>query len=165
MKHGHTPLGSALKESRVSSPRSKSRVLISVSVLVPLLAGSLVLANSITISQNQGGSIEFGQGSASTSVCESNLNTELTSTFDQTAQKFVLESLIISGAGASPLGLACKDRIITVIPINTATPSSLATFKITPAATTETSYTRTPAPGTTILAENIHKILVQTESN
>lgn len=126
----------------------------------------MVLANSITITPNPGGTIEFGQGQASTSVCEANMTTEMTSSYDLTSGTFILESVIISGRDEpNNLGKVCQNRVITVIPVDTDAPAFLATMRATPASTTEVSYTLTPSPGVTVIAENVDRILVQTEAS
>lgn len=134
-------------------------------VLLPMSLISMVLANSITLSPNAGGTIEFGQGAADTSVCEDNMTTEMTSSYDLASSTFVLENIIISGQSApNNLGKVCENRVITVIPVSTSSAGAfLATMRATPSATTEVSYTLSPDPGVTVVASNVDRILVQTE--
>lgn len=133
-------------------------------VVLPLSLVSMVLANSITINQNGGGSIEFGQGQANTSVCEQNMTTEMTSTYNLASGTFTLESVIISGQSApNNLGAVCANRVITVVPVSTSPPAFLATMRVTPASTDEVTYTLTPSPGTTVVADDVDRILIQTE--
>lgn len=161
---GNTPLGSSLRGSRFSSNSGKSKILITSSILLPLTLVSMVLANSITITPNQGGTIEFGQGAANTSVCEANMTTEMTSSYDLSSGTFILDTVVISGQSApNNLGAVCADRVITVIPVDTDTPAFLATMRATPSSTDEVSYTLEPSPGTTVVASDVDRILVQTE--
>jgi hypothetical protein len=131
---------------------------------------SMVLANSITITQNDGGAIEFGQGAANTSVCESQLNTELTSVYDAVSGEFLLESIIISGAGSGDnLSVACAGRVITVIPMKTPSESASATFlaefQVIPTGSTANTYPIPIPSDSPIAAADVDKILVQTEAN
>lgn len=163
---GNTPLGSSLGGNTRSSGKSaKFKILVTSAVILPLSLMSMVLANSITINQNQGGSIEFGQGAANTSVCEANMTTEMTSSYDLTTDQFILNSVIVSGQAAPDnLGQVCAGRVITVIPVYTRSPAAfLATMRATPSSTDETTYTLTPDPGVTVVAENVDRILIQTE--
>lgn len=161
---GNTPLGSSLSGGyRTSTKSTRFKILATSAVVLPLSLMSMVLANSITINQNGGGTIEFGQGAASTSVCEENMTTEMTSNYDLPTNQFILNSVIVSGQGPDNLGAACAGRVITVIPINTDAPSALATMRATPGATSETAYTFSPSPGTTVIAGDVDRILIQTE--
>lgn len=162
---GNTPLGSSLGGGYHRSTKStRFKILATSAVVLPLSLMSMVLANSITITPNAGGTVEFGQGAANTSVCEANMTTEMTSNYDLASNQFILNSVIVSGRSApNNLGVVCEGRVITVIPVDTDAPSALATMRATPSATIETSYTFTPSPGTTVVASNVDRILIQTE--
>lgn len=169
-KFAQTPLGGSLKRGGGSGRSAKSKILITSSIVLPMAFMSMVLANSITITQNDGGAIEFGQGAAATSVCESQLNTELTSVYDPDSGEFLLENIIISGAGnGDNLSVACAGRVITVIPMKTPTGSASASFlaelQVTPSGSTENTYTIPIPSESPIAASNVDKILVQTEAN
>lgn len=161
---GNTPLGGSLGGSRFSSGSGKSKILLTSVILLPLTMISMVLANTITISPNAGGTIEFGQGAANTSVCEANMTTEMTSSYDLTSNTFILDTIVISGRAApNNLGKVCENRVITVMPVDTDTPAFLATMRATPSSTDEVSYTLSPSPGVTVVAGDVDRILVQTE--
>ena len=169
-KFAQTPLGGSLKRGGGSGRSAKSKILITSSIVLPMAFMSMVLANSITITQNDGGAIEFGQGAAATSVCESQLITELTSVYDD--GQFLLESIIISGDNSETnLSEACAGRTISVIPMRTArtspavSASFLATFQITPTESTENTYPISIPSESPIAASDVDKILVQTEAN
>jgi hypothetical protein len=181
-KFAQTPLGGSLKRGGGGSRSAKSKILITSSIVLPMAFMSMVLANSITITQNDGGAIEFGQGAASTSVCESQLNTDLTSVYDATAAggagEFLLESITISGANeeylnetdlTKNLSNLCAGRVISVIPMKTptggASASFLATFEVTPNGSTENTYLISIPSESPIAATDVDKILVQTEVN
>lgn len=78
--------------------KKKNKALLFALVGVGLLAttvGGVFAANSITI--NSGGTIEFGQGVASTSACDAALTTEITQAYNATDDKFYAESVIVTG--------------------------------------------------------------------
>ena len=60
-----------------------------------LSIGGVFAANSITI--NSGSSIEFGQGLASTSTCDSGLTAAINQAFNATDSKFYVSTIAISG--------------------------------------------------------------------
>lgn len=57
--------------------------------------GGVFAANSITV--NSGSTIEFGQGLASTSTCDSGLTAAITQSYDSTDSKFYVGTVVISG--------------------------------------------------------------------
>lgn len=57
--------------------------------------GGVFAANSITI--NNGSSIEFGQGLASTSTCDADLTTTINQAYDATDDKFYATTVEVSG--------------------------------------------------------------------
>jgi len=77
--------------------------------------GGVFAANSITI--NSGGSIEFGQGLASTSSCESALTTTLSQSYDIAAGIFEASEVTISGIDDAANG--CRGKTIHVSLIGT----------------------------------------------
>lgn len=92
------------------------------------------------------------------------MTTEMTSSYDLDSGTFILDTVVISGQAApNNLGKVCADRVITVIPVDTDTPAFLATMRATPSSTDEVSYTLEPSPGTTVVASDVDRILVQTE--
>ena len=80
--------------------------------------GGVFAANSITI--NSGGSIEFGQGLASTSSCEAALTTSLTQSYDITAGIFEATEIEISDINVAAVASGgCLTRTIHVSLIGT----------------------------------------------
>ena len=78
--------------------KKKNKALLFGLVGVGLLAttiGGVFATNSITI--NSGGTIEFGQGLASTSTCDSALTTSVTQEYDAAADMFYAKTVIVSG--------------------------------------------------------------------
>jgi hypothetical protein len=57
--------------------------------------GGVFAANSITV--NGGSNIEFGQGLASTSSCDSGLTAAINQAYDTSAGKFYVSTVVISG--------------------------------------------------------------------
>jgi hypothetical protein len=57
--------------------------------------GGVFAANSITI--NSGGSIEFGQGLASTSTCDSGLTTAINQSYNASTAQFDATTVVVSG--------------------------------------------------------------------
>ena len=57
--------------------------------------GGVFAANSITV--NSGSTIEFGQGLASTSTCDSGLTAAINQSYNTTDSKFYVSTVVISG--------------------------------------------------------------------
>ena len=57
--------------------------------------GGVFAANSITV--NSGSTIEFGQGLAATSTCDSGLTAAINQEYDTTDSKFYVTTVVISG--------------------------------------------------------------------
>ena len=77
--------------------------------------GGVFAANSISI--NSGGTIEFGQGLAATSSCETALTTTLSQAYDISAGIFEATSLTVSGIDDAVAG--CRGKTIHVSLIGT----------------------------------------------
>jgi hypothetical protein len=63
--------------------------------IVAISVGGVFAANLITI--NSGSAIEFGQGVATTSTCDSGLSAAINQTYNSTDSKFYVSTLVISG--------------------------------------------------------------------
>jgi hypothetical protein len=68
--------------------------LIGAGALVASIGG-VFATNSITI--NSGGTIEFGQGLASTGACDAALTTSVTQAYDAADDKFYADTVVVSG--------------------------------------------------------------------
>lgn len=83
----------------IATPKKKkNKALLFGLVGVGLLAttvGGVFAANSITV--NSGGTIEFGQGLASTGTCDADLTTEITQAYNATDDKFYADTIVVSG--------------------------------------------------------------------
>jgi hypothetical protein len=78
--------------------KKKNKALLFALVGVGLLAttvGGVFATNSITI--NGGGTIEFGQGLASTSTCDAALTTEISQAYDAAADAFYATEIDVTG--------------------------------------------------------------------
>ena len=73
-----------------------------------LSIGGVFATNSITV--NSGSAIEFGQGLASTSTCDSGLTAALNQAYNVGDDKFYVSTIVISGIG----DLNCDGRTIHV---------------------------------------------------
>jgi hypothetical protein len=73
-----------------------------------MTVGGVYAANSITV--NSGSNIEFGQGLASTSTCDSGLTAAVNQTYDVATSKFVVSTVVISGIK----DFACAGKTIHV---------------------------------------------------
>jgi len=101
--------------------KKKNKALLFGLVGVGLLAttiGGVFATNSITINSNN--TIEFGQGLASTSTCDSDLTTSITQEYDAVANLFYADTIEVSGI----LDNSCsgKNIHISLIGDNAGTP-------------------------------------------
>jgi len=95
----------------VTPKKKKNKALIFTLVGIGALAasvGGVFAANSITI--NNGGTIEFGQGLASTSTCDAALTTSITQAYNPSDDKFYAESIVVEGIQ----DYACNGKTIHV---------------------------------------------------
>ena len=126
--------------------------------LTPIPLFGAVLAANVTISGADGTAnvVEFGQGSASATACDTSITTSLNTTYNGTT--FMLSTIVLSNVDGTAAG--CYNKSITVSPASNST--GLATAVVTPTASvTNGTYTLTPSPSVT--ASLITKVLIQTQ--
>jgi hypothetical protein len=155
---GFTPLGNSLGGGK---PRKGSRrkALLIIAGLSPIPLVGIVLAANVTITGTGGANVvEFGQGSASATACDTTLTTTLNTTYNGTT--FMLSSIVLSDVNGTSGN--CLNKAITVSPASDAT--TLGSAVVTPTATpgnTAGTYTLTPTPSVT--ASAVTKVLIQTQ--
>jgi hypothetical protein len=152
-----TPLGNSLNSSKNLKSKRKKWLLIVLAIAPIPLFGSVLAAN-ITISGTGGTAdvVEFGQGSASATACDTSMNTALNTAYNGTT--FMLSTIVLSNVDGTASG--CYNKAITVSPASNA--SALASTVITPTASvTAGTYTLTPTPSVT--ASLITRVLIQTQ--
>jgi hypothetical protein len=143
-----------------SGTKRRKKVLLLLSGLSPIPLVGFVLAANVTINGGNGANdvVEFGQGSASATACDTTMTTTLNTTYNGTS--FMLTTIVLSNIDTTSSG--CLNKAITVSPANAS--SALASAVITPTATpgsTAATFTLTPLPSVT--ASAITKILIQTQ--
>ena len=152
-----TPLGSSISGSRKDRKRTRKWVLILLS-LTPIPLFGAVLAANVTITGADGTAnvVEFGQGSATATACDTSITTSLNTSYNGTT--FMLSTIVLSNVDGTASG--CYNKSITVTPASNST--GLATAILTPTASvTNGTYTLTPSPSVT--ASLITKVLIQTQ--
>lgn len=153
-----SPLGSAFGDSVGRSKGKKSILLIAVAAALGL--GGSVLASNINI--NSGGTVEFGQGVASTAPCDSTINVSPTSSYDEANSQFILENVVLSDVSNE-----CNNVVFTVSVYASGNPTAQGQVVQTMAATATASpftsatfeFTATPRVATS----NAARITVETE--
>ena len=126
-----SPLGNAFGDA-VSRGRGKKSFLL-IAVAAALGLGGTVLASNITV--NSGGTVEFGQGVATTEVCDSEIVVTPTSTYDELDGEFYLNNVTVSEI--DPAFCGSVNFTVSVYASGTATPVAASSG--------------TPGPDTSIL--------------
>ena len=101
-----SPLGNAFGDAVGRGRGKKSFLLIAVAATLGL--GGAVLASNITV--NSGGTVEFGQGVATTTPCDSAITVTPTSQYNGTANKFYLQEVNVTNIDST----TCNTRVFTV---------------------------------------------------
>lgn len=119
-----SPLGKAFGDSVGRSKGKKSLMLIAVAAALGL--GGTVLASNITI--NTSNEVEFGQGVATTTPCDSTINVAPSSVYDDSSQTFYLNDVIVSD-----IEPACNNTVfvVSVYASGAALPTTSAVATIT----------------------------------
>lgn len=157
-KSSFTPLGTIGGAGRKS--HKGKRIFLILAAISPIPLIGFVLAANVTITGSGGTAdvVEFGQGSASATACDTSLTTSLNTIYNGTT--FMLSTIVLSNVDGTSSG--CLNKAITVSPANAS--SALASAIITPTAVPGSAagtYTLTPSPSVTAAA--ITKILIQTQ--
>lgn len=157
--YANTPLGNSIGGNKTVN-KGRKKVLLVLAGLSPIPLVGFVLATNVTINGGNGTNdvVEFGQGSASATACDTTMTTTLNTTYNGTS--FMLTTIVLSNVDTTSAG--CLNKAITVSPANAS--SALASAVITPTATpgsTAATFTLTPSPSVT--ASAITKILIQTQ--
>jgi hypothetical protein len=101
---------------------SSSKIVLGFASIAAVAMLGSTLAASITL--NTGSAVEFGQGVAQTTACDSSIVVTPTSTFNNTDNRFELTSFQLSDVDAT----ACLDKLFTVNAYEDGTSSSLGTY-------------------------------------
>lgn len=118
----------------------KKQLLAAGFLLIPTLGTTL--AGQITLGS---GSIEFGQGSQLTAVCDTNITVNLASTYNTSNSTFEVSSVTLGDLNTTVAG--CANKVITITALN----SSGTQLDLNGAGTSGNSiqYTVTGTSGTT----------------
>ena len=108
-----------LNESSAQSPKKKFKVLLGVGLLAAVMGMGSTLAASITLSS--GSPVEFGQGVAATTACDTSLTVTPFSTYvnveTSAAADFLFTSVTISNLDTSTTnaqGVGCGGRVLVL---------------------------------------------------
>lgn len=120
--------------------------------------GGGVLAANITVGS---GVVEFGQGTATTIACDTDITVTPVSTFNGTT--FLVSEIALTGVdqrSSSASNSGCGAQNIVVKALNGSTPLASATVSIPTATATSGSFTVTPSPSVT--ASDLTRINLET---
>lgn len=158
-KYVKTPLSDSIGAAKTGLLKRR-KIILFILTMSPIPLVGFVLAANVTINGGNGTNdvVEFGQGTALATACDTSMTTSLNTVYNGTA--FMLTTIVLSNVDTTSSG--CLNKAITVSPANSA--SALASAVVTPTATpgsTSASFTLTPLPSVT--ASVITKILIQTQ--
>jgi hypothetical protein len=120
--------------------------------------GGGVLAANITVGT---GVVEFGQGTATTIACDTDITVTPVSSFNGTT--FLVSEIALTGVdqrSSSESNSGCGAQNIVVKALNGSTPLASATVSIPTATATSGSFTVTPSPSVT--ASDLTRINLET---
>ena len=143
---------------RNSGRRSLPKWTILLGVLTLTGIGGGVLAANITVCT---GVVEFGQGTATTIACDTDITVTPVSTFNGTT--FLVSEIALTGVdqrSSSASNSGCGAQNIVVKALNGSTPLASATVSIPTATATSGSFTVTPSPSVT--ASDLTRINLET---
>jgi hypothetical protein len=141
-----------------SGRRSIPKWTILLGVLTLTGIGGGVLAANITVGT---GVVEFGQGTATTIACDTDITVTPVSTFNGTT--FLVSEIALTGVdqrSGSASNSGCGAQNIVVKALNGSTPLASATVSIPTATATSGSFTVTPSPSVT--ASDLTRINLET---
>ena len=141
-----------------SGRRSIPKWTILLGVLTLTGIGGGVLAANITVGT---GVVEFGQGTATTIACDTDITVTPVSTFNGTT--FLVSEIVLSDVdqrSSSASNSGCGAQNIVVKALNGSTPLASATVSIPTATATSGSFTVTPSPSVT--ASDLTRINLET---
>lgn len=148
-----SPLSGAFSGSSEPAKKKKKNgaILLIAGIALTSSIGGVFAANSITI--NSGSDIEFGQGVAETSSCDSGLDTTLTQSY--TNSTFRVDTVVVDGINTS----ACSSTTLRVGLISGAG-AALDTFTIVDPTTASVTTDRSSA---NVDAGSVAEVIVTTE--
>jgi hypothetical protein len=141
-----------------SGRRSIPKWTILLGVLTLTGIGGGVLAANITVGT---GVVEFGQGTATTIACDTDITVTPVSSFNGTT--FLVSEIALTGVdqrSSSASNSGCGAQNIVVKALNGSTPLASATVSIPTATATSGSFTVTPSPSVT--ASDLTRINLET---
>jgi len=141
-----------------SGRRSIPKWTILLGVLTLTGIGGGVLAANITVGT---GVVEFGQGTATTIACDTDITVTPVSTFNGTT--FLVSEIALTEVdqrSSSASNSGCGAQNIVVKALNGSTPLASATVSIPTATATSGSFTVTPSPSVT--ASDLTRINLET---
>ena len=141
-----------------SGRRSIPKWTILLGVLTLTGIGGGVLAANITVGT---GVVEFGQGTATTIACDTDITVTPVSSFNGTT--FLVSEIALTGVdqrSSSESNSGCGAQNIVVKALNGSTPLASATVSIPTATATSGSFTVTPSPSVT--ASDLTRINLET---
>jgi hypothetical protein len=151
-----SPLSGAFAESSATTKKKNKKngaILLIAGIALTSSIGGVFAANSITI--NGGAAIEFGQGIASATSCDTGLTTKMTQLY-VTGDTFRVNTVEVSGIDGS----ACSSTVLRVALIG-ADSAEIDSYSL--AATSDTTRTWTVSSSPVISADAVRKVAVTTE--
>ncbi len=153
-----TPLGTSIGGANPKSGSKKKTILI-LAGLSPIPLIGYVLAANVTILGTGGATaVEFGQGSADATACDTSMNTALNTSYNGTT--FMLTTIVLSDVNGTSGNCLNKAITVSVSTSSTVLGSAVVTPTASPGSTAG-SFTLTPTPSVT--ASAVTKVLIQTQ--
>jgi hypothetical protein len=151
-----SPLSGAFSGSSEPAKKKKKNgaILLIAGIALTSSIGGVFAANSITI--NSGAAIQFGQGVASTTSCDTALTTTLTQSFSESANRFKAATVKVDGIDTA----ACSATTLRVSLYTTGNGTAIDSFTISNPTTTSVTTDRSSA---NVWADDVDKITVTTE--
>jgi hypothetical protein len=152
-----SPLSGAFADSSATTKKKSKKngaILLISGIALATSIGGVFAANSITI--NSGAAIQFGQGVASTTSCDSALTTTLTQSFSEAANRFKAATVKVDGIDTA----ACSATTLRVGLYTSGNGTAIDTFTIVNPTTSSVTTDRSSA---NVWADEVDKITVTTE--
>ena len=154
-----SPLSGAFADSSATTTKKRTKkngaILLVSGIALATSIGGVFAANSITI--NSGASIQFGQGVAATSTCDSDgLTTTLTQAFQNGDNSFHVDDVVVGGIDSS----ACSQTTLRVGLVDDDGDFIHSYTVVRPSSATDTE----DVSGSNIDAGEVKKITVTTEN-
>ena len=151
-----SPLSGAFAGSSATTKKKNKKngaILLISGIALATSIGGVFAANSITLNTNN--ALQFGQGAATASSCDTAMDTSITQQLSSASTAFVVRTVELSGISATCYDF---DLVVGIYPANSSTPTTSTTFRPT------TGTYSWNVSGGNFDAGNVNRIAVTTEN-